>query len=146
VIVLGYSYWHKRFGGDPNVVGRHVELNGHPMTIVGVAPKGFNGTYSIVNSDLYVPLSADIGLKDDNKNADLWTKRGERLLALIGRLKAGVDRKQAKAAVNVEAQRLAHDHADVDKGISVRVLPENSARPDPLFRWWAWCRTGNIAE
>ena len=131
VIVLGYSYWHKRFGGDPNVVGRHVELNGHPMTIVGVAPKGFNGTYSIVNSDLYVPLSADIGLKDDNKSADLWTKRGERSLALIGRLKAGVDRKQAEAAVNVEAQRLAHDHADVDKGISVRVLPENSARPDP---------------
>ena len=131
VVVLGYSYWHKRFGGDPEVVGRHVELNGHPMSIVGVAPKGFNGTYSIIDSDLYVPLNADITTEDQDKPAELWAKRGDRSLTLIARLKPGVDRKQAEAAVNVEAERLAADHADVDKGISVRVLPENSARPDP---------------
>src|SRR5271163_5350152 len=43
VIVLGYDYWKQRFNSEPNVVGRQVTLNGHPVTIVGVAPKGFGG-------------------------------------------------------------------------------------------------------
>jgi len=60
VIVLGYAYWQKRFAGDTSVLSKHVELGGHAMTIVGVAPKDFHGAYFIVNSDLYVPLSADI--------------------------------------------------------------------------------------
>src|SRR5580692_3287828 len=41
VIVLGYDYWQQRFNGDPNVVGRPVMLDGQPVTIIGVAPKGF---------------------------------------------------------------------------------------------------------
>jgi hypothetical protein len=41
ILVLGYSYWKKRFAGDPQVIGKHVEVNGHPVTIVGVAPKDF---------------------------------------------------------------------------------------------------------
>src|SRR5271170_729608 len=55
VIVLGYSYWQKRFAGDKNVLGKHVELGGHPVTIVGVTPKEFHGAYFIVNSDIYLP-------------------------------------------------------------------------------------------
>jgi hypothetical protein len=48
VIVLGYSYWQKRFAGDKNVLRKHVELGGHPMTIVAVAPKDFHGTSSSI--------------------------------------------------------------------------------------------------
>ena len=43
VFVLGYTYWQKRFGGDKNVIGKVVEMDGHPVTIVGVTPKGFPG-------------------------------------------------------------------------------------------------------
>src|SRR5438034_1107016 len=57
ILVLGYSYWQKRFAGDSNVIGKSVEMNGHSLTIVGVAPQGFHGTYFIVASDLYLPFN-----------------------------------------------------------------------------------------
>jgi len=49
ILVVGYSYWQKRFPGNKDILGKHVELNDHPMTIVGVAPQDFHGTYSIVD-------------------------------------------------------------------------------------------------
>src|SRR5262249_23593899 len=110
---------------------RHVEINGHPMTIVGVAAKGFNGTYSIIDSDCYVPLSANISTKDEAQASELWVKRPDRSPSLIARLKPGVNLKMAETAVNEAAQRIAQEHADVDKAIGVRVFPENSARPEP---------------
>ena len=57
VIVLGYDYWQQRFNGDPNVIGRPVTLDGHPMTMIGVAPKGFGGLQSFVTAAAYLPLS-----------------------------------------------------------------------------------------
>src|SRR3984885_16159359 len=57
VIVLSYDYWQRRFNGDPNVVGRPVTLDGQPVTIVGVAPKGFSGTQTFLNPAAYLPLS-----------------------------------------------------------------------------------------
>src|SRR4029077_7373507 len=49
ILFLGYSYWQKRFAGKKDILGKHVEINGQPMTIVGVAPMEFHGTYSIVD-------------------------------------------------------------------------------------------------
>ena len=131
VIVLGFSYWQKRFAGDIAVVGKHVEINNHPLTIVGVAPPEFHGTYSVLDSDLYVPLSADISSKGDSLIQDLYTQRADRSLSLMVRLKPGVSLKQAQASLNVVAQRIADQHPDVDKGISVLGFPEKLARPDP---------------
>jgi predicted permease len=133
ILVLGYSYWQKRFAGDKNVIGKQVDMNGHPVTIVGVTPKGFHGTYSIVDSDLYVPLSAIITTtsKSDTQVQDTWTHRSERSLTLMARLKPDMNLKQAQTSLNVVAQRLAEQHPDVDKGISIRAFPEQLARPDP---------------
>ncbi len=131
VLVLGYSYWQKRFAGDKSVLGKKVEMNGRPFTIVGVAPQEFHGTYSIIDSDLYLPLSADISFKNEKQIQDTWTHRSERSLSLMARLKPGVDLKQAQASLNVVAQRLAEQHPDTDKGLTVRAFPEQLARPDP---------------
>ncbi len=131
VIVLGFSYWQKRFAGDIAVIGKHVAINDHPLTIVGVAPPEFHGTYSVIDSDLYVPLSADISSKGDSLIQDLYTQRADRSLSLMARLKPGVSLKQAQASLNVVAQRIAEQHPDVDKGISVLGFPEKLARPDP---------------
>ena len=60
VLVLGYSYWKKRFAGDSQVIGKRVEINGHPVTVVGIAPQGFHGIYAILDSDGYVPLSLSL--------------------------------------------------------------------------------------
>ncbi len=131
VIVLGYAYWQKRFAGDKNVLGKHVELAGHPMTIVGVTPKEFHGAYFIINSDIYLPLSADKSEENETTVQETWTNRGDRSLKLIGRLAPGTSLQQAEAALNVAAQRIAAQHPDTDKAISVRAFPEHLARPDP---------------
>jgi len=131
VLVLGFSYWRKRFAGNSDVIGKHVEINNHPLTIVGVAPKEFHGTYSIVDSDLYVPLSAIIDSKDDTQVQDTWSRRADRSLSLMARLKPGTNLKQAEASINVVARRIAEQHPDSDKGITVGVFPERLARPDP---------------
>lgn len=131
IVVLGYSYWQKRFAGDPDVIGKHVEMNGHPATIVGVTPKGFYGTYAMLNMDAYVPLSATFTEEFGTPVNDTWTKREMRSLTVFARLKPGVDLKQAQASLNVVAKRIADQHPDTDKGISIRVFPEKLARPEP---------------
>jgi predicted permease len=133
ILVLGYSYWKKRFAGDSQVIGKHVEVNGHPVTIVGVAPKGFHGAYAILDSDGYVPLSASIGSKgmEENSVEELWTQRGDRSLSLLGRLKSGVSLKQAQASLTVAAQHISEQYPATDKGMSVTAFPEKLARPDP---------------
>ena len=131
VFVLGYAYWQRRFGGDENVLGKQVEMDGHPVTIVGVAPKGFPGMYSFLNMDGYVPLSAVAGLGGNTPVVEMWTHRDERSLQLRGRLKPGVDLKQAQASLQVVAHRLAEQHPDTDKGIRFSAFPERLARPEP---------------
>lgn len=133
ILVLGYSYWKKRFAGDTQVVGKHVEVNGHAVTVVGVAPKEFHGLYAILDSDGYVPLSAAIGSKgmEENSVDQLWTQRGDRSLSLVGRLKNGVSLEQAKASLAVAARQIAERYPTTDKGIAISVFPEKLARPDP---------------
>jgi len=153
ILVLGYSYWKKRFAGDSQVIGKHVEINGHPVTVVGVAPQGFHGTYAILDSDGYVPLSAALGSKgmEENSVEQLWTQRGDGSLSLLGRLKSGVSLEQAKASLAVTAQQIAERYPATDKGMTISAFPEKLARPEPdpdnslpkeqwhsLF-WLLWC-------
>jgi predicted permease len=133
VLVLGYSYWQKRFAGDRSVVGKRAEINSHSFTIVGVAPKEFHGTYAIVDMDGYVPFSAATGSKGFGEETVpvSWTHREERSLSLLGRLKPGNTVKQSQVTLNVIAQRLAEQHPETDKGISILAYPERLARPEP---------------
>jgi predicted permease len=134
ILVLGYSYWQKRFAGDRNVIGKLVEINGHSVTIVGVAPKGFHGTYAIIDMDGFVPLSAAVGSKGvaEATVEDTWTHREERTLQVLARLKPGVSVAQAQIPLLVIARRLAEQHPDTNKGLnSIQVFPERLARPEP---------------
>src|SRR5580700_10732737 len=131
VLVLGYSYWRKRFGSDPNVVGKKVVINEHPFTIVGVAPKEFKGTYSVLDMDGYIPFSAEMAEDPDNLIQKNWTDRTYRGLTIMGRLKPGATIKQAQASLKVLAQRIASQHPETEKGIDVRLYPEKLARPEP---------------
>ena len=130
VLVLGYSYWRRRFAGDPNIVGKKVEINRNAFTVVGVTPREFHGTYSVLDMDGYVPLSAETGEDDDNV-AKMWTSRIARTLTIMGRLKPDVTLKQAQASLNVVAERIAEAHPETEKGMSVQLFPEKLARPDP---------------
>jgi hypothetical protein len=57
VVVLGYSYWQRRFAGDPGVLGERLTVNGQQLEIIGVAPEGFSGTILGAPMDVFVPLS-----------------------------------------------------------------------------------------
>jgi predicted permease len=131
LLVLGYSFWQKRFGSDKNILGKHMEINNHPVTIAGVAAKEFHGTYSIVDSELYVLLSADISSQGDSPVQDLWTRRSDRSLSLMARLKPGVNLKQAQTSFAVVGQHIAEQHPETDKSIAILGFPEKLARPDP---------------
>jgi putative ABC transport system permease protein len=129
-IVLGYSYWQKRFGGDPGAVGRQVRLDGKPARIVGVAPKGFRGLYAGAEMDCYLPLNSQNVRHPDGDS--IFTNRGARLLTVVGRLKPGISFTQAQNSVDAVARRMGEQYPATDKGIGVRVVREELARPLPL--------------
>jgi predicted permease len=133
VVVLGYNYWQKRFGGDPSVIGKQVTIDGQSATIVGVAEKGFQGVYSVIDMDGYLPITAPFdALNDPQKTLhDEFAQRENRSLLLLARLKQGVSMDQARAALNVEARRLAENDPSADKGMSIQIYPEKMARPEP---------------
>ena len=96
-IVLTYAYWHTRFQDDRGVVGRTVQLNKHPFTIVGVAPPEFHGTLLFFNPDFFVPILNQEQVDGEN----LLNARGTRWVNMtMGHLKAGVTPAQAIADLN----------------------------------------------
>ncbi len=129
-MVLGYSYWQKRFGGDPRVIGKQVLVNGRPATIVGVTPKSFHGTYFITDMDAYMPIGAADLAAQVTQNP--LTDRNTRIFRAVARLKPGVSFSQAQASVNVIAARLAREYPATDKNVNVQVYREQLARPQPL--------------
>ncbi len=127
VIVLGYSYWKRRFNGDPSIVGKTVNLNGQPVTVIGVAPKPFFGTFYIVDSDAYVPLAM---FASSAGSSDFLTERKDRQLRVLAHLKPGVSLAKATASVQVIADNLAREYPDSDVGLQMDVIPEKLARPE----------------
>jgi predicted permease len=93
-IVLSYAYWHSQFQDDRTVLGRVVNLNKHPYTIVGVAPPEFHGTLLFFTPDFFVPLVNQqqlVGWADPNARGSRW------VFEVLGHLKAGVTPAQAAA-------------------------------------------------
>jgi macrolide transport system ATP-binding/permease protein len=128
VMVLGNAYWKTHFGGDPEIVGKKVSVDGHPITIVGVAPEGFFGLFSLVDIQSYLPL----GMASIEGNpSDFMTNRGFRVLFVYGRLQPGVNIGQAQSTLNVVAQRLSQEYPKDDKNLSLQVFPELRSRPSP---------------
>jgi predicted permease len=127
VVVLGYSYWQKRFGGDPKVVGRTVSFDGQDVTVVGVVEKQFHGPYAIVEMDAYAPIGMhDLATGDPG----FFTERGQRELHVLASRKPGVSLEQAQVALQVIATRLSDQYPRTDHGQVVRVFPERVARPE----------------
>ena len=96
VAVLSYGYWQSRFGRDPDVVGRKISLNAYPFTVVGVAAPGFAGLLKGHNVDVFVPIAMKRELTPD------WNGLVERdimWLNIFARLKPGISREQAEAAI-----------------------------------------------
>jgi len=99
VIVLSHGFWTRRFAADPSVVGRSVVVNGHPMTVVGVAPAGFHGTEVGQATEAFVPTAMFAQMLPTwQSGIDDWRNR---FLVVMARLKPGLSLEQATAGVNV---------------------------------------------
>jgi predicted permease len=129
LIVLSYKYWQTRFGSNPDIVGRSVQVNKHPFTIIGVAPERYHGAYYFLEPDFYIPVTTMSLL--DPKSADDLNKRGATYLRVLARLQPGLTPTQALAAAQPTDRRLAQEFPENHKGMSLLVIPELNARPEP---------------
>jgi putative ABC transport system permease protein len=127
VAVLSYSLWTNQFGADPGVIGQTVTLNGLPFTVIGVAPPGFKGTFSLAGPDrVWVPLS----MRDQLVNAQLRqlaTNRRFRWLSMVGRLKPGVSHDQAAGAMKIIASSLERLYPTANEGRTIELALESQA-------------------
>ncbi|HEY6290018.1 MAG TPA: ABC transporter permease, partial [Terriglobia bacterium] len=104
VVVLSYSLWQRRFGGDDSILGRTIFLNQHPFTVVGVAPAAFQGTMTGLRTDLWVPVM----MQQQVAGAWDWLHdRGDNELMVQGRLAPGVSVQQARDEMNLLMKHLS---------------------------------------
>ena len=97
VVVLSYRYWQTRFRGDPSVVGKAASMNGHPLTIVGIAPKGFFGPMPLIDMEAYLPLN--MMTVETGASADFLTAPDTRNLVLLARLAPSVTIERANVVL-----------------------------------------------
>jgi predicted permease len=117
VVVLSHGLWTRRFDRDPNVVGRSLELNGHPFTVVGVAAEGFHGT-GVRALDVWVPM----GMAGTVTSRGTLTDRAARGFLIGGRLKPSVSIAQAAAEIDVIGQALEHEYQEQNRRTGLRLL------------------------
>jgi putative ABC transport system permease protein len=123
VIVLSEGYWQRRFGGDPQIIGRTVTTTDGQFVVVGVMPASFGGLNDMVclicdDVAFWIPASASSLMYPG------WTQdRKRRWHSVIGRLKPGVSQATAQAELNTIAARLEQSYPDSNRGVGARVIP-----------------------
>lgn len=120
VTVISYQMWQERFHGDPAVIGKTQVLAGLPHTIVGVAPKGFFGTFVGYAFQFWVPASMQTQF---DAGVYKLEDRGARWIEGFVRPKPGVTIEQAQAEVSAIAARLEADYPETNRGWGVRLFP-----------------------
>ena len=121
--VIGYDLWQNRYAGDPAIIGKTIQINLHPYTIVGVAPKGFHGCASGLRSQVWIPLGMDSLVWGSNR----INQRDTQWLNVLGRLKPGVNASQAAGELNVLMQHIVERFPVEHQG-------PNQISTDPLWR------------
>jgi predicted permease len=136
VTVLSHRYWQRRFGGDPQIVGRVIQINGQPFTVVGVTPEHYGGMQWAMALSAFIPSTFAPQFLSGGQQ--MLTERGMAMWRLYGRLKPGVPLSQARAELAGLADQIKKDFPDPHKGWRVIVFPETRCRPDPAFADFIW--------
>jgi predicted permease len=133
VAVISYAYWERRFGLDPNVLGRSIRIDGHPIVIAGITPRSFLGADPEGTDDIFLPL-VHIGMFGDGSfklgRDDQWW------VQILMRLRPGVSDRQALEALGAAIARAGEQYSEKpeQKQSPFRVLLEPGAGGVPLLR------------
>jgi putative ABC transport system permease protein len=117
VVIFSYGLWKERFAGDPAIVGKSIRLNGHPLTIVGVAPQDFNwfiGSLTGAKPQMWFPFVFP--------QAFHHHKQIGRFMTVVARLKPGITHSQAQTEMSTIAARLEQEDPDFDGHWGVNVV------------------------
>ena len=117
-VVLSDSLWHNRFNADPRVIGTKIDLNKHPFTIIGVAPKGFHGTELFFWPEFWMPIINEQQVEGYN----FLTQRSSHGTFVIGMLKPGVNVRQAEDNLNAVAHQMTRENPTTDDTLHARLV------------------------
>ena len=117
-VVLSDNLWRTRFNADPRVIGTTVDLNKHPFTIIGVAPKSFNGTELFIWPEFWIPIVNE----EQIEGYSFMVKRFNHGIYVIGSLKPGVAAQHAAENLNAVAHQMTHEHPTEDDGLGARLV------------------------
>lgn len=115
VAIISHSYWQRRFGGSPTVIGRTVMVDGHPHTVIGVMPRGFHFLFDV---DIWRPLRPD---------SDFTRARRFHNWLMIGRLRDGTSLEAAQGQVDAISGRLREAYPDSNSGKALRLTELQTA-------------------
>jgi predicted permease len=116
--VLSDALWRNRFNADRRIIGTTVDLNKHPFTIIGVAPKTFNGTELFLWPEFWMPMINEEQVEGYN----FLIKRGNHGIFVIGALKPGVTPRQAEDNLHAVGLQMTRENPAADDGLSVRLV------------------------
>lgn len=109
VAVLSYNYWSRQFGADPSILNKPLTVNGVPLTVIGVARKGFYGVQIGLTPDLFIPVTMKAQMAPNPKQT--FEDRTDRWLPVMGRLKSGITLVRAQAELQTIYQPLLESDA-----------------------------------
>jgi putative ABC transport system permease protein len=130
VAVIGHEAWTRKFRADPYAIGRTIRLDGVPVTIVGVGPRGHRGTLNIgIVTDFWLPISS---IRAFGMPPRMLERRPEEAAFFVkARLREGVTVGQAQAAMNVLGARLSSEYPRDDPGKGISVFASSGVRIHP---------------
>jgi predicted permease len=120
VLVISYDYWQTRFRGAPGAVGQKLRVNERELTVIGVAPRDFQGTMAPLKFELWAPATLAPALLGGTRDLEDRSMRG---FSLIGMLKPGATREEAQGELRTAMAQLARDYPDASAGIGGEILP-----------------------
>jgi len=121
VVVLSYSYWLSRCDGNPSIIGEKVSINGYPVTVVGVARKGFLGPTPIIETQAYLPLGMFSIERGTTK--DFLTNPKVQSMVAFARMKPGTRLEQVQSALGVTGARLLRQYPRDSRNHELRAVP-----------------------
>ncbi len=125
--VLSHRYWQRRFGSDPEAIGRQINLNGVPFTVVGVSPPGFAGTMQVGSSpDVTIPVTWEPQV---NTERSRMAGAGTWWLRVMGRLKPGATPEQARAEIDAVFRESVVEHRAARYVLAQTDAQRAAARP-----------------